>query len=157
MVLQRTLRGKATLQLQDSMKLPSVCPSVFNSTVFGFPPANKRQCVAISLIRLCCWWYDNPCVSARWKEGERTDFSVTQQACGECHMGFGKRHYPASAPGCTSASALLRCHPPDICSHLCFPPGPISCCQLLRGRKSSVYFPGPWGGRGGASDLLSSR
>lgn len=86
-----------------------------------------------------------------WKEGERADFSVAQQACGECHLGFGKRHYPASVPGCTPASALLRSHPPDIClPRLCVPPGPISRCQLLRGRKSSVYLPSPWR----ASDLL---
>lgn len=43
-----------------------------------------------------------------WKEGEPADFSVTQQACGECHLGFGKRRYPNSIPGCISDSALFR-------------------------------------------------
>lgn len=86
-----------------------------------------------------------------WKEGEWADFSVTQQACGECHLGFGKRHHPNSIPGCISESALLQCHPQSICLlRLCLPPNPVPCCQLLRGRKSSVYLPGPWG----ASDLL---
>ena len=33
--------------------------------VLGFQPANKRQYIAIFLIRLCCWQYDNPCVRAR--------------------------------------------------------------------------------------------
>lgn len=45
-----------------------------------------------------------------WKEGERADFSVTQQACGECHLGFGERRYPNSIHGCISDSALFRWH-----------------------------------------------
>lgn len=43
-----------------------------------------------------------------WKEGERADFSVTRQACGECHLGFGKRRYPNSIPGRISDSAPFR-------------------------------------------------
>lgn len=37
------------------------------TTVLGIQPANKGQYIAILLIRLCCWQYDNPCVWARLK------------------------------------------------------------------------------------------
>lgn len=33
-----------------------------------------------------------------WKEGERADFSVAQQACGECHLGFWQKALPCQRP-----------------------------------------------------------
>lgn len=65
-----------------------------------------------------------------WKEGERADFSVTQQACGECHLGFGKRHHPNSIPGCISEShcsdVVLKASAFCVCAFLPTPSHVVS-------------------------------
>lgn len=109
-------------------------------TVLGFQPANKRQYIVILLIRLCRWQYDNPHMWARLKVSEWAGFYFTQQACEECRLDSGKRHCPKSIPGCIFASTLFSWYPQNICfTCLWFAPTPTPCCQLLGGRKSSVY------------------
>lgn len=97
-VLQRTLRGKATLQLQDSMRFPSVCLSVFNSTALGFPPADKRQCIAISLIRLCCWRYDNPCAPAKLEGRWASRLLCRSASLWRMSFGFWQKALPCQRP-----------------------------------------------------------
>lgn len=41
-------------------------------TAFGFQPANRRQYIAILLIRLCRWQHDDPCAWAGLKRRRRS-------------------------------------------------------------------------------------